>query len=1347
MNRLGFVNFWVYDVEEFPFKDGKLLLRGANGSGKSITTQSFIPYILDADRSPERLDPFGSRDRKMDYYLLGNPENGKEESTAYLYLEFQKPRSRQYRTIGIGLHAKRNNAKMTMWGFCILDGRRVGYDIMLYKEAGSENIPLDPKNLRKILGENNIYVDKVSDYKAMVAKHIFGIDSERISDFDQLTNILIKTRSSKLSSKENLKPEQLYDILNESLQTLTDDDLRPMSEAMSKIEDSHRNIEDAQNALKDVQAISAEYDRYNKYMLRKKAEAYLRANTESSSADAEMRSIEDKIRESEEKLLSAEKDKHNSEIRLEDLKREKDSLNYDDIKQKLEDKNCAEQQLKAEQENEQSKKSDISNKKEICGRKRRNLNEQNTHAKDIGHEINKKLSGLEEYGEFRPPMHDHYVTGIRTNERYYEYSSQCNQEINDYRDKLNNALNLIKDRDRIREHFEKMSKFYDDAKNKLADAEESCKTAQKLFDEQKDKIIEGYYIAAKNNEEYSIDEIMLSKLEKLISNYEGQGTAAGLSSIIHEHKSYLSEKLNKEILECKAKVKSAEKEYEDTENELSKLKNASEPVPDRTNIRADARRILNEKGICARPFYECIDFKDNVDEAQRALLEAELSDMGVLDALVVPRSLHDKVMEEISELSDCIISVDYGNNLDLENEFFVVTAEDELKDETCKILQYAFSGKETSVKIGTDGSYCNGILKGHSVSEYSARFIGAESRRKYREKQINDLTFIRDELLCKYNDVCHELDDLQRRAEVLKREYENLPDTSDINQALDILIHEEISTESAKKQLSDAESAYTKVKKEYDDKQAETNAYCREFTYRKTEEDYADAIKETGNYLNDLQEILSTLRNKMDCMMEIERLNDDIASLEYDIDSADRELQTIQLSIHRYNEEIRLYDEFLNRPENIDASGRMQQISREIEQLSKTIDTCKADISSFGKEKELRTEQLDKIKEKLTGLIEKENELAKYFKEELELGFVISDSTLTLKQCAERADKMVMDDDKEKDIVSIHNRLNGEYRKHCDTLAASYNPTLEEYFDDAGSDNIRKRIKITLVLNNKQIPPAEFEQSLSSMIEEDKLLVKYDEEQMFKEILLNTISKKLYYRIDSSRKWVESMAELMKSINTSMGLSFSLSWKPKNDRGDNELTFNELNSVLNKDKDLIDPEDYEKLSAHFRSKIESQQRIAEEQGKEVNYSDLVRNVLDFRNWFEFRLLCRESDSDRFKELTMSRFHTFSGGERALCLYIPLFAAVAAQYKKAGEQAPLILALDEAFAGVDDSNISEMFGLLEKLGFGYIVNSQSLWGCYDTVPGLEIAELFHEKDSNFITVILYEWNGVKKTVVE
>ena len=47
INRAGLVDFWYYDEETFEFSEGRMLLRGSNGSGKSVTMQSFIPLLLD----------------------------------------------------------------------------------------------------------------------------------------------------------------------------------------------------------------------------------------------------------------------------------------------------------------------------------------------------------------------------------------------------------------------------------------------------------------------------------------------------------------------------------------------------------------------------------------------------------------------------------------------------------------------------------------------------------------------------------------------------------------------------------------------------------------------------------------------------------------------------------------------------------------------------------------------------------------------------------------------------------------------------------------------------------------------------------------------------------------------------------------------------------------------------------------------------------------------------------------------------------------------------------------------------------------------------------------------------
>ena len=46
INKVGLVDFWYYDEEAFDFSEGRMLLRGANGSGKSVTMQSFIPLLL-----------------------------------------------------------------------------------------------------------------------------------------------------------------------------------------------------------------------------------------------------------------------------------------------------------------------------------------------------------------------------------------------------------------------------------------------------------------------------------------------------------------------------------------------------------------------------------------------------------------------------------------------------------------------------------------------------------------------------------------------------------------------------------------------------------------------------------------------------------------------------------------------------------------------------------------------------------------------------------------------------------------------------------------------------------------------------------------------------------------------------------------------------------------------------------------------------------------------------------------------------------------------------------------------------------------------------------------------------
>jgi hypothetical protein len=97
------------------------------------------------------------------------------------------------------------------------------------------------------------------------------------------------------------------------------------------------------------------------------------------------------------------------------------------------------------------------------------------------------------------------------------------------------------------------------------------------------------------------------------------------------------------------------------------------------------------------------------------------------------------------------------------------------------------------------------------------------------------------------------------------------------------------------------------------------------------------------------------------------------------------------------------------------------------------------------------------------------------------------------------------------------------------------------------------------------------------------------------------------------------------------------------------------------------------------------------------------------------------------------------------MYVPLFSAVVAKYAGGREDAPRLISLDEAFAGVDNRNIRDMFRLMVEFGFNFVINSQVLWGDYDTLDGLGIHHLIREDNAKFVTVMSYHWNGRVKAL--
>ena len=289
------------------------------------------------------------------------------------------------------------------------------------------------------------------------------------------------------------------------------------------------------------------------------------------------------------------------------------------------------------------------------------------------------------------------------------------------------------------------------------------------------------------------------------------------------------------------------------------------------------------------------------------------------------------------------------------------------------------------------------------------------------------------------------------------------------------------------------------------------------------------------------------------------------------------------------------------------------------------------------------------------------------------------------------------------------------------------------------------RIDIKAKYRGVEIPFLHLVTKLREDAEELGNILSEKDRELFEDILSNTISKKIRLKIQESNRWVSDMNRMMESMETSSGLTLSLKWQPRKADKEGQLDTKELVDLLQTDAEIMRQEDVDRLSQHFRSCIRDARKLSKEEYNMQSFHVIMKDILDYRKWFEFQLFFQKA-GEKKKEMTDRMFFTFSGGEKAMSMYVPLFSAVVAKYKGANEDAPKIISLDEAFAGVDEMNIKDMFRLMIHLELNFIINSQVLWGDYDTVPSLAIYHLIRPLNAKCVTVMNYVWNGKVRTLV-
>ena len=140
------------------------------------------------------------------------------------------------------------------------------------------------------------------------------------------------------------------------------------------------------------------------------------------------------------------------------------------------------------------------------------------------------------------------------------------------------------------------------------------------------------------------------------------------------------------------------------------------------------------------------------------------------------------------------------------------------------------------------------------------------------------------------------------------------------------------------------------------------------------------------------------------------------------------------------------------------------------------------------------------------------------------------------------------------------------------------------------------------------------------------------------------------------------------------------------------------------------------------------------------WQEHLRRALDYRGWHRFGIM-RFQDG-QWKKLTKQTYGTGSGGEKALTLTLPQFAAAAAHYQSASPHAPRLILLDEVFIGIDKPTRSRLMGLLASFDLDFVMTSELEWGCYATLSALGICQLSSRPESPAVHVTRWVWNGKK-----
>ncbi|MET8241522.1 TIGR02680 family protein [Streptomyces sp. NPDC005245] len=1345
-HRAGILNVWRYYDETFTFHQGRLLLRGQNGSGKSKALELLLPFLFDASLRPNRLSTFGGSERTMHWNLLGEGASGKTR-VGYVWMEFCRVgEDGAERWFGCGARLQASVHTSGVHADYFTTGSRIAHPtgVFLVNEAGQ---PLTRAALVEALHDRGDVHASATDYRTAVRRELFaGMGEQR---YESLLSALLQLRQPKLS--ERLDPSLLSTLLSRALPPLGEGEIAELAEGFERLDRQREHLKRLDDEVTAAETVASRQRAYARRVLRAGSAALISATTEMDDLTRAARQSAEELEQALTERESAQARREEQGLRAHALEetveglRESDAYKQgeelDRLRRRTEEAAAVAGRQRATAQATQIRAEEDQSYADEAAAQARTFDE---HAREAAEEARRsaRTAGMESIHHEVKTLLDEDSVVTRADSLGHEAGGRRPLGSAAARTAGENgarqARRLLRGAVTARRQ---QVVLITEAMDEHGRAVRDRGVAESLLEDARSRLTEA--IARRDEASEAWDGALAVQAERLLAwagdcaelRIADAGELAARAANEAEVTALVdaaARPLEQKIATAEATARAARLKLRDErsrlEEEVRRLSDETElpplPPPTRTIVRS---------ATAGAPLWRLVAFHEGVPLPVQAAVEAALEASGLLDAWVSP---YDGIaLPGHDTRAEAALAVTASGPSLLE----VLKPEEDIPvpvDTVTRILAGVAYGASLPgghpAAVSADGAWRLALATG-TWSKPEPAYIGALARQRARQRRIGELA----ERISETNASLATLDDQLRgigsRLARLDADRSARPG------------HRELDArrrdwDGAEEKVAARDDAVRDAAAHLARCETKVAGALRTLSRRAAEH----GLPTDRDRLHELSSDIDRFRDTADSWVDA-RLTATAA--------ADRARQiTAQADRSRRAAEEQSENAAAAETEAAGLKARLEAVEATVgedyRQIVARVAEARAELRRCREEAGRAADLLLRLEGRIGGLratsgqdaerreraVATRDRAAHRFRHLCLVGLAedagitpeldAGDGTkATLEAARATAAKWPGIPHAPRNLGDAATRLSEAVHEARQRLGARADLDLEP------DDDIQL---FTATLDGMRVGATGLLTTLTQERDRSRGDITTAERSLFDQILTGDIRRHLAARIRQAGELVHRMNGHLERVRTASNVAVQLVWDVRPDLPEGTRTARQL---LLKDPGRVNETDREALHAFFRARIEE----AKGSDTAASWEEQLGEVLDYTAWHRFTVRLDRANGTGWQPLTKKLHGALSGGEKAIALHLPLFAAVAAHYE-AVPLAPRPILLDEVFVGVDAVNRGQVFALLTALDLDLMVTSDHEWCTYGELPGIAVHQLLTDGHDDAVTSARFVWNG-------